>query len=463
MRYKMPLESMTPGLTRMAAALMGGDAAQQQGYDSAMQGQSKMAQALAAIEAARANADKDYAAADETRAKTGVLQQRPQQYVQQSALAAGVDMPTISAYLAKLSGQAPTVPMGPPAEDGLMGVGSAQFGAESDSKIRQALQRMFPIQANTGDFKVDDWAKAQGAYREQDLGNDVLAGRRTAADVGRSQAAVAAKPMFNADSTGSVLDLFGGALDTSNPMAQSTIGLRKEQAGAQKANAVQSYASAAKTRQEMTDGMGAGGKAPTGYRWAADGRTLETIPGGPADPNTKGSKLAKPPTEGQSKALLFGARMAIADDVLSELEKGGKRLPSLLKKGVEGIPLVGEGLGMVANGFASEGQQQVEQAQRDFINAVLRRESGAAIAPSEFANAQKQYFPQPNDSAAVLRQKASNRKTAVSGMKAEFGEASMPQFENMVNEARQSRKAPGAADGGASGSWGDGFTIERVN
>jgi hypothetical protein len=33
--------------------------------------------------------------------------------------------------------------------------------------------------------------------------------------------------------------------------------------------------------------------------------------------------------------------------------------------------------------------QQQEQAERNFINAVLRKESGAAIAPSEFMSAQK--------------------------------------------------------------------------
>ncbi|MEW3852079.1 hypothetical protein QOZ73_33105, partial [Pseudomonas aeruginosa] len=74
---------------------------------------------------------------------------------------------------------------------------------------------------------------------------------------------------------------------------------------------------------EVTSGMGTGGKAPAGYRWGPDKATLEVIPGGPADPNTKGAKLAKPPTEGQAKALMFGARMAAADEVLAEVAKGG--------------------------------------------------------------------------------------------------------------------------------------------
>lgn len=40
-------------------------------------------------------------------------------------------------------------------------------------------------------------------------------------------------------------------------------------------------------------------------------------------------------------------------------------------------------------------RQKFEQAKRNFVNSVLRNESGAVIAESEFKNADKQYFPQP--------------------------------------------------------------------
>ena len=67
--------------------------------------------------------------------------------------------------------------------------------------------------------------------------------------------------------------------------------------------------------------------------------------------------------------------------------------------------------------------QQVEQAQRDFVNAVLRQESGAVIAPSEFDNAQKQYFTQPGDKKEVIEQKRKNRETAIAGLKVMAGPA----------------------------------------
>jgi 3-deoxy-D-arabino-heptulosonate 7-phosphate (DAHP) synthase len=74
-------------------------------------------------------------------------------------------------------------------------------------------------------------------------------------------------------------------------------------------------------------------------------------------------------------------------------------------------------LGAGANAvFASPGEQQVEQAQRDFINAVLRRESGAVISNDEFANGRRQYFPQPGDTPQVIEQKRRNREMAIQGI-----------------------------------------------
>jgi hypothetical protein len=125
-------------------------------------------------------------------------------------------------------------------------------------------------------------------------------------------------------------------------------------------------------------------------------------------------------TDAQSKALLFGTRMAESDKILNGLAEKGTDMPSIIKKSVSGVPVVGGALGAGANlTVASKGQQKVEQAQRDFINAVLRRESGAVISEPEFANAQQQYFPQVGDSAEVRAQKARNRKIATDMIMAE--------------------------------------------
>jgi hypothetical protein len=69
---------------------------------------------------------------------------------------------------------------------------------------------------------------------------------------------------------------------------------------------------------------------------------------------------------------------------------------------------------------------QLQQAQRDFVNAQLRRESGAAISESEFDNARKQYFPQPGDSDAVVAQKKEARERAQQNMGRGAGGAYRP-------------------------------------
>jgi hypothetical protein len=130
----------------------------------------------------------------------------------------------------------------------------------------------------------------------------------------------------------------------------------------------------------------------------------------------------KPPTEGQGKAVLFGSRMLSAHQTLDQLAQQGVTQPSMTVRAARAVPLVGNLAGMAANAaVASPQQQQVEQAQRDFINAVLRRESGAVIADSEFTNAAQQYFPQPGDSPSVMEQKRRNREIAIQGIAVEAG------------------------------------------
>lgn len=128
----------------------------------------------------------------------------------------------------------------------------------------------------------------------------------------------------------------------------------------------------------------------------------------------------KPLTETQGKATAFAARAQQADKLIGGLDYSSAAINS--KASVENTPLVGGMLGAAVNSFAlSATDQKAEQAQRDFINAILRQESGAAIGKDEFNNARKQYFPQPGDDAATLTQKAANRKLAIEGLKAQAG------------------------------------------
>ena len=130
---------------------------------------------------------------------------------------------------------------------------------------------------------------------------------------------------------------------------------------------------------------------------------------------------AKPLTESQGKAAGFGVRAEGADAIIRSVGAGGDVQPGLIKRAAESVPFVGNALGTMANVTQSEDQQKVEQAQRNFINAVLRRESGAVISPEEFDNSRKQYFPQPGDHPGTIAQKLENRQAVIASLKTESG------------------------------------------
>lgn len=151
------------------------------------------------------------------------------------------------------------------------------------------------------------------------------------------------------------------------------------------------------------------------------GETI-TLPDGTVV-NTGVSGIPPKLTEVQGKAQLFGSRAAEADRILAELE--GKYSPAAInsKMAAESVWGVGGTLGAVGNKMLSKESQKAEQAQRDFVNAILRLESGAVISDQEFGNAKKQYFPQPGDSKEVLEQKARNRQLAIDGLRVMAGPA----------------------------------------
>lgn len=150
-------------------------------------------------------------------------------------------------------------------------------------------------------------------------------------------------------------------------------------------------------------------KPPAGYRYNEAG-DLEFIKGGPADPTKPAPARSLRPTTDQNNAAGFYDRMVDAEAVLSKPEVVAAAV-DYAGKAKANVPL---GIG---NYLATPEYQKFDQAQRNFINAVLRKESGAAISASEFDNAAVQYFPQPGDTPEKIAQKAQNRATAINAMK----------------------------------------------
>lgn len=148
-------------------------------------------------------------------------------------------------------------------------------------------------------------------------------------------------------------------------------------------------------------------------------RELAAAAGNPRLQQTIKSDYAKAKmsmTEAEAKAAGFADRMLQSNPIIEKTTNAGTDLSERSKAE---IPILG-------NFITSGDYKSFNQAQRDFINAQLRRESGAVISPAEFDNAEKQYFPVPGDDANVLAQKKANRDSAVSAMQRSAGPAYKP-------------------------------------
>ena len=119
-----------------------------------------------------------------------------------------------------------------------------------------------------------------------------------------------------------------------------------------------------------------------------------------------GSVGNKPMTDTQATSALYADRMRNSEPIILQNSVAGQDFGN---KTLATVPLLG-------NHLVTKEFQQYDQARRDFINATLRRESGAVISNDEFDNANKQYFPQSGDAPEVLKQKEVNRKIAIEGI-----------------------------------------------
>jgi hypothetical protein len=235
------LRGLSGGFGKFAQALAGGADLEQQGFDSANLNRSKMAQMLASTQ-------RDQAEAEWTGVKTDGLRQRPAMFEEVAALQGGVDLPTLRAFRETVqTGEAPQVPMGPPAEDGGMGLGSAQFSTEQRGRMAQALARLLPMAGNTGDLNPQQWAQALGAFADQDLQREVVSGDMPQDQRSRGMAVLKALPIFKVPE-GFTGDQYSGDIPMASPVNQGRQAYVAAQTGAQRANARQSDAAAAASR-----------------------------------------------------------------------------------------------------------------------------------------------------------------------------------------------------------------------
>jgi len=124
----------------------------------------------------------------------------------------------------------------------------------------------------------------------------------------------------------------------------------------------------------------------------------------------------KAPTEAQTRDNLFASRADAADKIINALGSKPSIVGAAMQNNIAGFPVIGGATAAGQNYFLSPETRQYNQAKRSFINAVLRKESGAVIGKDEFESADRQYFPQPNDDAVTIQQKAADRRRQIEGI-----------------------------------------------
>lgn len=126
----------------------------------------------------------------------------------------------------------------------------------------------------------------------------------------------------------------------------------------------------------------------------------------------------KPPTAAEKKALGFYRRVDNALDQIDQMEG------EVSQMGLGGQTR----LTYAPNFLQSPVGKRFTQAKNDFINATLRRESGAAISDGEYKRFDQIYFPQPGDDAPTLAQKKKARDVQLDSLITDAGRAYTAEF-----------------------------------
>lgn len=149
-----------------------------------------------------------------------------------------------------------------------------------------------------------------------------------------------------------------------------------------------------------------------------DMQTKIRTAGANADPFGQKTK----PTEGEYLSGGFAHRMEQAEASLQKLTQSGFD-PASDRASYQSL-LGGKGLvGRATEGFKDQDVKLYEQAKENFISAVLRKESGAAISDPEYNREDRKYFPQRGDGPEAIAQKTALRAQALANLKAASGRA----------------------------------------
>jgi hypothetical protein len=149
------------------------------------------------------------------------------------------------------------------------------------------------------------------------------------------------------------------------------------------------------------------------------GMSLQVDPASGQVSFQQGGVNMKPLTESQSKDTVFSTR---AKGALKVLDPVATKLNSYTDSAAGKVPFFG-------NGWKSTEYQGAEQAGNEFLQAILRKDTGAAITPEEQTLYGATYLPQPGDSKKVMEQKQASRTRAILAIEAGMSPAAIIQQE----------------------------------
>lgn len=157
----------------------------------------------------------------------------------------------------------------------------------------------------------------------------------------------------------------------------------------------------------------------------------------------QGAGAGRPLTESQSKDAVYATR---AEGALTALEAAGpEALTDRTAVMADRTPL---GIG---RGIQSDQYQVARNAGDEFLQAILRKDTGAAITSQEMAEYGRTYLPQPGDGAAVLRQKSQARVRALEALKAGMPPAAILAQERALEASGQPATQQPAAQSAPDG------------
>jgi len=147
-------------------------------------------------------------------------------------------------------------------------------------------------------------------------------------------------------------------------------------------------------------------------------------------------------TEQQSKDNVYATRAAGA---LEAFEPVASSLTSFPMRAAEFDPT-----GVARGAVQSDEFQLAQQSGNEFLQAVLRKDTGAAITPNEMILYGKTYLPQPGDNEKVLAQKSLARKRAVAAIQSGMSPLQILTSEKALAAGRPADQASVAPTGDLS-------------